>query len=251
MSGQLVLLHGFTQTGAAWKPVGDALAGAYAAILAPDLRGHGAASGARPVDLEAVLGDLDAVISDAVLAGYSMGGRLALAYALHRPDRVRRLVLIGASPGLADPAERAARRTRDEVLASRIEERGVESFAREWAGQPLFAGQSPPVAAAAHELRLGQTPEGLAAALRGLGTGTLPSLWDELPSLELPVTLMVGERDDRFRRLAVRMASRLPDARVVVVSGAGHAVHLEDPASLVAELHGPRPPMDETGRHRV
>ena len=70
-----------------------------------------------------------------------MGGRLALALALRIPQRVRRLVLVSASPGLADAGERAARRAADEALADRIEAIGVEAFAREWAAQPLFAGQ--------------------------------------------------------------------------------------------------------------
>ena len=236
MPEQLVLLHGFTQTGAAWDGVRDALPADRVVVAAPDLRGHGTAADRRPVDLEAQLADLDAIVSGGVLAGYSMGGRVALAYALHRPGRVRRLVLIGASPGLADPDERAARRAADEALARRIETRGVAAFADEWAALPLFAGQSPEVAAAARAQRLEQDAAGLAAALRGLGTGTLPALWDRLEDFELPVTLVVGERDSKFRGIAERMAALLPQARLVVVEGAGHAVHLEAPERLAAEL---------------
>jgi len=233
---RLVLLHGFTQTGAAWDPVRSVLPAGRAVVEAPDLRGHGTAAGRRPIELEALLTDLDGIVSDAVVAGYSMGGRLALAYALHRPERVRRLVLLGASPGIADPDERAARRAADEALARRNEARGVAVFADEWAAMPLFAGQPPEVAAAAHQQRLEQDAAGLAAALRGLGTGTLPSLWSRLGGLALPVTLMVGERDVKFRAVASEMVSLLPDARVVVVGGAGHAAHLEAPERMAAEL---------------
>src|SRR5215208_5168467 len=157
----LVLLHGFTQTGASWDGVVRELAGRYRAV-APDL-------GAGP--WEAELERLEALApAPSVLAGYSMGGRLALALALRRPERVRALVLVSASPGLADAGERAARRAADEALAERIEAVGVEAFAREWAALPLWAGQPERVAAAAHADRLRNTPEGLAAALRGLGT---------------------------------------------------------------------------------
>jgi len=234
----IVLLHGFTQTGDAWRQVRARLEARGRHVVAPDLRGHGAASATRPVDLAAVLADLDALVDGAVLGGYSMGGRLALAYAARQPGRVRRLVLVGASPGLEDRRERDARRRDDELLAARIETSGVEAFAREWALLPLFAGQPPAVAAAAHAERLRQTPEGLAAALRGLGTGTLPSVWDALPGLELPVTLVVGQRDAKFRAVAEAMADRLPFGRIVVVPGAGHAVHLEAPAVVAAELAG-------------
>ena len=51
----------------------------------------------------------------------------------------------------------------------------------------------------------------------------------------MPVELVVGERDEKFRAIAERMAERLPDARLHVVEGAGHAVHLERP-DAVAEL---------------
>src|SRR6185503_14272 len=130
------------------------------------------------------------------LGGYSMGGRIALHTALTLgPEIVTRLVLVGASPGLADPAERAARRAADDALAARIETLDIEAFAREWGAQPLFAGQPERVAAAAHADRLRNTPAGLAGALRGLGTGVMQPLWDRLPELSIPVTLIVGARD--------------------------------------------------------
>ena len=52
-------------------------------------------------------------------------------------------------------------------------------------------------------------------------------LWDALPSLEVPVTLAVGERDEKFRAIAERMAAVLPRAEIAVVEGAGHAAQLE------------------------
>lgn len=236
MSRRIVLLHGFTQTGAAWDPVRARLRAAGREVVAPDLRGHGRAADVRPVDLDSVIADLDDLFDDAVLGGYSMGGRLALAYAVARPGRVRRLVLVGASPGLAAADEREERRDADERLARRIETGGVEAFARQWSALPLFSGQSPDVAAAAHRQRLDQSAAGLAAALRGLGTGSLPPLWDALESLDLPVTLMVGDRDAKFQAIAERMEAVLPDARVLVVAQAGHAVHLEAPEAVAAAL---------------
>ncbi|HYM57391.1 MAG TPA: alpha/beta fold hydrolase [Solirubrobacteraceae bacterium] len=236
MPEDVVLLHGFTQTGASWEPVIRALGARYRA-LAPDLRGHGAAAGVRPVSLPAVLGDLDAVVArGAALVGYSMGGRIALAYALSRPGRLGRLVLLGASPGLDDGAERAARRGADEALAARLERIGLAAFAEEWGAQELFAGQPPEAAAAAHADRLRNTTAGLIAALRGLGTSTLEPLWDRLGELRIPVTLAVGERDAKFRATAERMAGALADARLVVIPQAGHAVQLERPEAVAGLL---------------
>ena len=208
--------------------------------LAPDLRGHGTASDQRPVSFDAVMADLDSLVKPGtLLAGYSMGGRIALAYALARPERVSRLVLVGASPGLQDPAERAQRRATDNALAKRLEQIGVPAFARAWGAQPLFADQPPEVAAAAHEDRLRHTPAGLAAGLRGLGTGTMEPLWEPLGELRIPVTVVAGERDKKFLALAQRMGKTLPDARLVTIPGAGHAAQLEQPEAVADLLRSP------------
>jgi 2-succinyl-6-hydroxy-2,4-cyclohexadiene-1-carboxylate synthase len=236
MAADLVLLHGFTQTGRSWQPVRRALAARYRAI-APDLPGHGEFAERRPASFAAC----DAYVRGLgggrfTLVGYSMGGRIALHAALSLAARLERLVLIGASPGLADPSERAARAADDAALADRIETIGLEAFVREWGAQPLFAGMPRGVADAAEADRLRNTASGLAAALRGLGTGVMPSLWERLGELALPVELVVGERDEKFRDVAERMAAALPSGRLHVVSGAGHAVQLEVPEAVVELL---------------
>ncbi len=233
--GDLVALHGFTQTGASWRPVAER-AGERYRLHAPDLRGHGSASGRRPVSFDALVADVVAVVPGRFsLAGYSMGGRIALVVALAHPERVERLVLVGASPGLADASEREARRRADEALAQELERDGLEAFAQRWGAQALFAGQPAEVSRAAHDDRLRSTAAGLAAALRGLGTGVMPSLWDRLGELRMPVVLAAGERDAKFRTMAERMAERVVDAELRVIEGAGHAAHLERPGA-VAEL---------------
>jgi 2-succinyl-6-hydroxy-2,4-cyclohexadiene-1-carboxylate synthase len=236
MTPAIVLLHGFTHTGASWDPVIAAVGERYRAI-APDIRGHGSASDAEPVTLEAVIDDVGApALGRFTLAGYSMGGRVALHVALALPDRVDRLVLIGASPGIADPDERAARQRSDEQLAAKIERSEIEDFARRWAQTPVLAGLPNEVLARVHADRLRSAPSGLARALRGLGTGALPSLWERLGELSMPTALVVGERDRKFRSIAEEMAVRIPGAELVVVPGAGHAVHLEAPEEVGAVI---------------
>jgi 2-succinyl-6-hydroxy-2,4-cyclohexadiene-1-carboxylate synthase len=236
MPPTVVLLHGFTHTGASWGEVVAALGERYRP-LAPDIRGHGAESARRPVDLAHVIEDISELAPASFsLAGYSMGGRVALHLARALPDRVRRLLLIGAGPGIADPAERTARRSQDERVAVELERSSIEEFAVRWADTSVLQGQSPEVRAAAHADRLRSTPDGLAAALRGLGTGALPPLWGELRRLRMPVTLIVGERDRKFRGIAERMAAEIPRAELEVVPGSGHAVHLESPSAVAAAL---------------
>lgn len=237
MAPPLVLLHGFTQTGESWRPVIDQLGERYRA-LAPDLRGHGSAHDRRPADLAGCVEDVAALAPGEPfdLAGYSMGGRIGLHVALAHPERVERLVLVSASPGIADDVERAARREADEELAADLEgQEDVSPFATRWGRQRLFAGQSEAVRELLHADRLRSTPAGLAAALRGLGPGTMEPLWGRLGELRMPVTLVVGERDAKYLAIAERMATRIPRARVVTIPAVGHAAHVEAPA-IVAEL---------------
>jgi len=236
MAPTVVFLHGFTHTGRSWHPVIAALAESYTSV-ADDIRGHGDASDRVPVGLEAVVEDVvGAAPGRFTLVGYSMGGRIALHIALAASARVDRLVLIGASPGIADEGARAARRRADEELAGEIERSSIEEFASRWAQTPVLARLPPAVLDAAHADRLRSTPAGLARALRELGTGALPPLWDRLGELPMPVTLIVGERDSKFRGIAAEVARRIPAAEVVVVPGVGHAVHLESPEAIVSAL---------------
>src|SRR5579884_1378959 len=241
MTPTVLLLHGFTHTGSSWDPVVAALGERYR-VLAPDIRGHGAATDLATVTLAGVIEDLGSLVPRGrfVLGGYSMGGRIALHAALAMADRVERLVLVGASPGISDPAERERRRLADERLADEIARSSIEQFAARWAREPVLAGMPAEVSSRAHADRLRNSPLGLARALRGLGTGALPSLWDRLGELDTPVELVVGGRDAKFRAIAQSMAAGLPNARVHVVAAAGHAVHLEAPAAVARLIAAPQ-----------
>lgn len=224
----------------------DGLASRAGPPVLLDLPGHGRHAGLVGTwrfTLEAVEAEVDAVAGSEPLdlVGYSMGGRLALAYACRNPHRVERLVLESASPGLRTGEERTARRLEDEALARRIEAGGVPAFVDEWEKLPLFASQAslpPDVRARQRAVRLANDPHSLAAALRGLGTGVLPSYWGSLGTLNFPVLVVVGALDPKFVEIGRRMASALPDARLVEVPEAGHTVHLERPGAWLAAVTG-------------
>jgi 2-succinyl-6-hydroxy-2,4-cyclohexadiene-1-carboxylate synthase len=234
---RLVLVHGFTQTGRCWAPFDDLLAARHRLRLV-DAPGHGAA-GHATAGLAEAAGLVARTGSPggepAVYLGYSMGGRIALRLALDHPALVRRLVLIGASPGLADPAERAAREVADDRLADRIETIGVDAFLDEWLAQPLFAGL--PADRVHRAERRRNTASGLAASLRALGTGAQEPLWSRLGELTMPVLLLAGEHDVKFVAIARRTASAIgANASVSVVPGAGHTAHLEQPERTAAAV---------------
>jgi len=229
---RVVLVHGFTQTLRSWDTVAAGLA-AHREVVRVDLPGHGGSGALRMnfTDAAVAVGEAGGV---AAYVGYSLGGRLCLRLALDRPDLVRALVLVGASPGLADPAARAARRDCDEALARQIESDGTPAFVARWLRQPLFAGLHP--SASDRASREANPPDGLAAGLRLLGTGVQEALWDRLGELPMPVLLVVGEHDAKFGAVADRMAAVVPRPSVVRIPGAGHAAHLERPQEWTAAV---------------
>jgi 2-succinyl-6-hydroxy-2,4-cyclohexadiene-1-carboxylate synthase len=219
----LTFVHGFTQTRESWRPLASRFATTRRVSLV-DLPGHGSSVDV-PEDLDQAGRLLAAVSANSVIVGYSMGARVALHAALSGSDRLLGLVLTGAHLGIQSPDERAKRRDADEALARRIEQIGVDRFVKEWLDQPMFAG----VRHLSSSDRLLNSAHGLAGALRRLGTGTQLPLDERLSSLDLPVLLLVGDKDTKFIEQADRMARRVDGAQIALIAGAGHACHLEQP----------------------
>jgi 2-succinyl-6-hydroxy-2,4-cyclohexadiene-1-carboxylate synthase len=244
----IVLLHGFSGTRRLWDGVVSLLDRERYRPLALDLSGHGqSADCERPIGFS---GCVEAVLAQApesfALCGYSMGGRVALHIALAAPERVRRLVLVSSTAGIEDPAEREQRRQADARLADRLEARPLEEFIERWRAQPLFAGEPLEAGRLAREDQRRNRPAALAAALRGLGTGEMEPLWDRLGELSMPVSVLVGERDRKFRALGRRMVELLADGTLLVLDG-GHALALENPVAVASALAtGPPPPRSPT-----
>jgi len=230
---RLVLLHGFTQTGRSWGGLAAALAGEFE-VVCPNAPGH-AATPHDEASLWAVAETIAAQGGRATYVGYSMGGRLALHVALARPDLVERLVLLGATPGIRDTSERAARVAADEALASALEEHGLSAFLDQWLANPLFANL--PAAAAMRDDRLRSTVQGLAASLRRCGTGMQDNLWPRLHELRMPVLVVAGALDTKFAAIAQEMVPLIgPHAALALVPDAGHTAHLEQPEAFLALL---------------
>ncbi len=230
---RIVLVHGFTQNHRCWGPVADDLARDHEMVLV-DAPGHGRSAGVE-ADLRTGADLIAEVGGQGTYLGYSMGARFCLQLALDHPDLVTRLVVVGASPGIADEDSRSQRRERDGALADRMAELGLPAFIDEWLAQPLFAGLD-----AARGLvrdRLDNTVEGLQSSLRLAGTGSQPSLWPRLEELAMPVLVVTGASDHKFCAIADEMVPAIgPNARHLVVPTAGHAAHLENRDAFLSLL---------------
>jgi len=239
----VVILHGFTGSAASMADVAAGLHDRHRTIRV-DLVGHGESEAPRDVSAYRMESCVDQVadVVDALGArpahfiGYSMGGRVALALCVRRPELVASAILIGARAGIADAGERAARVRHDRALADRIERDGVPSFVDHWLALPLFASQrrlGEEALAAAREQRLANRAHALALSLRGMGAGAQPPLGNHLGDVRAPACLVVGEEDARFRAIAEALARELPRARIEIVPAAGHAAHLENPSAFL------------------
>jgi len=237
----VVLIHGHSVDLRMWPAQWLALQEAGFRVIRYDVRGHGRSSAPDtgytwPVyaaDLRALLEALG--VASAHLVGFSMGGGIALQFALDHPERVRSLTLIDAAvPGFAYSADFA---DTIEALVEAVRAEGWPAAAeRLWLAHPLFDGlrrhpatfqvvREMVLAFPARDYLLDQPePEG-------------PEAVDRLAELRAPVLLLVGAEDlPDFRLAAELVAVNAPHARLVVVPGAGHMLPLERPDEVNRQL---------------
>ena len=224
----MLFIPGFMQRGDAWRPVAELLPERYPSTLL-DHAEHSFEGRMREI-LES---------GASILAGYSLGGRLALRAALRSPESFAAVVLVGSTAGIEEGPLRVQRAEADEKLASWIEAMPIEDIVSLWERQPLFADQSDALVESQRAGRLSQDPRSLALLLRTAGQGVLEPVWHELRDLDLPLLAIAGARDEGYTAAAKRIASIAPRARAAIVENAGHAAHLQRPdevARLVTDF---------------
>ena len=172
------------------------------------------------------------------LAGYSMGGRLALFLTLNFPQYFDKVILESASPGLPTKEERLERVKRDEQIARKlvrsIEKDDFRKFLDNWYSQPIFGNiKNHPQFEQMIENRLQNNPTELTKSLRFMGTGVQPSLWDKLQENKIPMLLLVGENDRKFIDINTRMAQVNDLCQLKIIENAAHNIHLENTSLFV------------------
>jgi 2-succinyl-6-hydroxy-2,4-cyclohexadiene-1-carboxylate synthase len=236
---RLALVHGFTQTGRSWRTIVDAFQW-QCEVVTVDLPGHGRSAGIDATDLDDAGRMLAEAVGEATYVGYSMGARVVLHAAFQVPKCVRSMVLVGVSPGIEDVRERADRRRADEALADRLEgfvgvPLSMGDFLDEWLVQPLFADL--PRELQGREAREENSTPGLTRALRHLGTGTQVYDAGRLRRLSMPILLVAGERDEKFRQLDETLAGVIgKNATIATIESSGHAAPFENPGAFISLL---------------
>ena len=231
----LVLLHGFLGSPASWDGVLAALSH-HGPVLAPWLPGHGPAAPAPACFEQAAQAIADSLPEGAIVAGYSLGARLALAATLRRPGPVRATLLIGGHVGLADHAERIARAAQDAQRAAALRAGDLPAFVADWEALPLFETQRAlPEALRARQRasRLAHDPQALAWAFEVAGLAQMPDLRGAVAAARQPLCFLTGALDARFGALAASLVNP-PWVTHHVVPGAGHNLLLEAPAAVAA-----------------
>lgn len=237
----LVCLHGFAETQSTWHSLH--LAGRQ--LILVDLIGHGESDkpySRRYYRVPVMLTHLNKLLNQLAvrnysLLGYSMGGRIALAYALAYARELESLILESASYGERGWLNRFKRRQSDAELAGNIREKGVGWFDEYWSGLSIFASQRKlpaTVSQAIKARRLGNAPHALANTLLGSGQGTFPCLKDHISGLTMPVLYISGEYDEKYSAIGQEFNKLNPNIRHEIINGAGHNTHLEDGSAFSA-----------------
>ncbi len=224
-----------------FRPQVEPLVAAGFRVVLWDYRGHGesdAPEDPEAYSLEHVLGDLGCVLDwaapgePAVLAGFSFGGLASLHFALRNPERVRALALIDTGPGFKKAEAQERWMALVERTASILETGGFERFLG-GKGAATAIGRDPesPAARAAAAAIARGSAQGVAHFGRRVA-GPAPACIDELPRIDAPALVLVGEEDQAYLRAADVLAARLPKARKLEIPGAGHVVTLEAPDAV-------------------
>jgi 2-succinyl-6-hydroxy-2,4-cyclohexadiene-1-carboxylate synthase len=244
----ILFLHGFTGSSNDWNDIAVKIDKRFNKI-ALDLIGHGKSSSPASVNYytsESNVAQIEYVtnhlrLKEVVICGYSMGGRVALNFAVVKPELVKGLILESASPGIKNQKEREERKKSDEELAAYIGNNSLEDFAAMWLDQELFGTLrrfSNDRLKRIREEKAKNSKIGLANSLLGFGTGVMPYLASELSKLKFPTFLITGGLDDKFTQINQNLKKLSSTIKHKIISTSGHNTHLEEPKKFIDAVNG-------------
>jgi 2-succinyl-6-hydroxy-2,4-cyclohexadiene-1-carboxylate synthase len=239
----VLMLHGFTGSLDDWREIHGSL-NPNLNYIGIDLVGHGNSDSPVNVDdysqqaLSKHINDFltHLSIDKIIICGYSMGGRAALSFAIHHPNKIMGLILEGTTAGIESEKNRSERIKIDEELADYIESHDIEEFVTLWMNRDIFNTQRRFSNEKLKNIRKKKTlnsKTGLANALRGFGTGRMENFVSNLNQISCPVLLITGELDTKFTKINSVLMKKFPNAKHKVIKNAGHNTHIEEPSRFV------------------
>ncbi|MCB2361259.1 2-succinyl-6-hydroxy-2,4-cyclohexadiene-1-carboxylate synthase [Clostridium estertheticum] len=240
----IICLHGFSEDISTWEFI--KLDGHQLILI--DLIGHGKSDKPKLrkyYSLKVMLRHLNKLIFQLGLKkysmlGYSMGGRIALAYALIYPKEIDKLILESASYGEDGVLNRLKRRRNDLVLAKQIEKNGIEWFSEYWSHLNIFESQKRLSRSMINEInkrRLGNSTRALSNTLKITGQGKFPCLKGKIIKLSISILYISGEYDKKYRVVGKNFGKLNKNVKHVIIDGCGHNTHIEDSNSFIKVLN--------------
>jgi len=235
-NAKIVCFHGFLGSGKDFKIVADHSRN-FSEMVAPNFPDYQKVIAERKTGWNHTLSIVKRFIEEeapnkkTILLGYSMGGRIALQFAIKFPQLIEAVILIGSTPGIENKKQQQKRRTDDSKLSEKLRTQPYAKFLEYWFNQPLLKSQKnipTPYLKEMLERRKKNDPQTLAYYLSTLGTGTMPSAWTNLHRCKFPTLLVTGSADLKFTIIAEKMLTRLPDASHAEIKKSGHAPCFEN-----------------------
>jgi 3-oxoadipate enol-lactonase len=221
----VIFLHGLGTGARAWQPQMDALSDAFH-LLALYQPGYHTAPG--PFTLDRAVQEIDAVfdrydLAQAHLCGLSLGTMVALAFALHDPERVSSLMLCGGFARLSEDA-------RTQTLAGGV-------WMRETPNEVVRSGITSAVPETYRHDALEDLAEVTGADLASITEQVAQfDVLDRLPEIGIPTLVLCGDRDEPNLPFCREIAEHIPGARLEIIPDAGHVANLDNPEAFTKAM---------------
>lgn len=238
----ILFIHGFSGSSRDWEVITSFVHHKFN-LAAFDLIGHGESDSPSELSYygaDKIVEIIKTVIQyyqkdKVILCGYSMGGRAALSFAIQNSDLVKAMILESSTAGIINENERKLRTQNDNELVQYILTHSIIEFVDYWTNLELFNSQKKLDKEIIDRIRYSKqqnNPIGLVNSLRGFGTGVMPPLFNCLENLKIQTLLITGKLDLKFTHSNQKINKLLPLSHHVIVEGAGHNVHLENPSQF-------------------
>ena len=240
----LILIHGFTGSHESFETSVRYLR-QFFKVITIDMIGHGKSFDKNPNNytfersvqlIKDILIELN--IKKTNLLGYSLGGRLALHFAINSSILINKLILCSTSPGIKDKSKRRDRQNSDSYLVNLLLDQGIGGFVNYWESLSIWEPEkklSNNIKQNMRKIRLKQNPLGLINSLNSQGQGIQKFLLKNLTKIQNKTLIFAGEKDNKYIKNSYEIQKNIKDSKVQIVPNSGHNLILENPIYIATK----------------